>query len=128
MDNTIYDKYDKESHRHYRNLGNGCREYAPDYVFSSGYNTPEKPFVSMEKARKTGKYCPFKNGIITECFTDCIFYDHNSCAFALDGKKPDKETRGENCPVIKRLCNEECAFYKNGCGLLKIVDTIKERT
>lgn len=112
-----------ENGRYYRMIGN-CKEYAPEMVFAHAKQDPAaiKAEIAKENAKKTGKYCPFKSGLSTECLRDCPLYGANACILAMQGKAPAKETKGANCPLYKKKCGEDCAFYGKGCGLHKIVN------
>lgn len=116
---------DKNGKR-FRKVGN-CIEYEMEYTFPRIKKDPEKESQALKEANErearlhTSKTCPFKDGLNTECLTDCALYGKTACALTMKETPPDKDTSGGNCPIYRRQCNEKCALYFNGCGLINIV-------
>lgn len=111
-----------EDGRKYRLFGSS-KEYAPEYVFSSGYyekehETPKAP--QTQETLYTGKQCPVKKGTHRECVKDCPLYGVTACIMTAPVEVPEKDTKGGYCPIRGRNCGEECALYIKGCGLRKI--------
>lgn len=119
-----------ENGRYYRQIGN-CKEYAPEFTFAHVTRDKEREdrerleAQAREAKRHTGKECPFKNGLNAECLTECPLYGKTACALSMAEEPPGTETKGGNCPIYRKQCNERCALYSNGCGLVKIVKGLK---
>lgn len=115
-----------ESGRRFRRLGK-CIEYASEFAFPQDRKDKIKEqaermkAVEQEKARHTGKDCPFKDGLNTECLTDCALYGNAACVLTMKDPPPDNDTSGKTCPIYRKICSEKCALYFNGCGLINIV-------
>lgn len=128
MDNNEW-KID-ENGRRYRMVGKGCKEYEMEFSFVHSSKEDENrhrlEWEAQEAKRHTGKECPLKEGLTTECLTDCALYGNTACALLMAEVPPNKDTRGKDCPIYyKHKCNEKCAFYFNGCGLVNIVKGLK---
>lgn len=123
--------------RRYRIVGGGVKEYEM-MVIIDGIEIPQSQVEDYHRRKKeaeqalkeanerearlhTSKTCPFKDGLNTECLTDCALYGKTACALTMKETPPDKDTSGGNCPIYRRQCNEKCALYFNGCGLINIV-------
>ena len=111
-----------EQGRKYRHIGN-IKEYAQERHFANSCagQALERKAREAEQAKLTGKSCPFKGAAFSKCLTDCALYGKTACALTMKETPPDKDTSGGNCPIYRRQCNEKCALYFNGCGLIKIV-------
>lgn len=118
------DKYGKR----FRKVGN-CIEHEMEFSFPQTKKDPEKARRELQKAqereakRHTGKDCPFKNGINTECIKACALYGNTVCTLTAKETPPDNKTSGKDCPlnVYSKKCNEKCALYFNGCGIINII-------
>lgn len=120
------DKYGKR----FRKVGNVI-EYELEYIHPRIPRNPEreaelrKQESEREAKRHTGHFCPFKDGLNTGCLTDCALYGKTACALSMKEEPPTKDTKEKNCPIYKKKCNETCALYFNGCGLVSIVKGLK---
>ena len=91
------------------------------------YNRRKREAAERQKPKEqpvyfTDKICPFKiskNSMRTACNRACAFFD-NGCILAKTDKKPQRETKGDYCPIT-RTCKESCALYQNGCTLTNII-------
>ena len=63
---------------------------------------------------KTGKNCPFREGIDTSCAREECALFLEGCVLSRIGGTPEIDTRGKTCPL---KCRSDCALYKNGCSL-----------
>lgn len=85
----------------------------------------EKHAAATAPARRS---CPFLDGLNTDCMRDnCAFYVAGSCTFARIAERPATDTQGKKCALNRynKLCNADCALYKNGCILTGLI--MKER-
>ena len=116
-----------ETGRYYRKVGQNCIEYAPEFSFPQVRTDKAKEEAERREAqerearRHTGKQCPFKNGLNTECLTECALYGNTACALSMKETPPGKDTKNTTCPIYGKPCGENCALYFNGCGLINIV-------
>ena len=131
MSNNNAGGWEVDKHgKRFRKVGN-IIEYEMEYTFPRIKKDPEKDAQALMEANEkykrlhTGKGCPFKDGLNTECLTECALYGNTACALAMKETPPDKGTSGKKCPIYKRDCNEDCALYFNGCGLISIVKGLK---
>lgn len=120
-----------ETGRRYRMIGKGCKEYEMEFSFAYSNIEDEKKRTqeraTLEAMRYTGKDCPLKEGLTTECLTDCALYGNTACALSMAEVPPNKDTRGKDCPIhYKHKCNERCALYSNGCGIVNIIKGLQE--
>jgi len=119
-----------ETGRRYRQYGN-CREYEPDFIFA--YQKTDKDKEEAKKAFEqeialhTGRKCPLRTGLDTECMKNCSLYGNDECVIASREATPGKDPRGKYCPIFKGVCREDCALYKDGCSIRNLVNIIYER-
>lgn len=106
-------KYDADRGRYYRDFGNGCREWMPDYFFTgSANNTPR-----LQK--EVSRTCPIKTGMSNKCDGDeCSFFSAGLCSLAKVEHKPPRDTDELRCPLRSGRCRKDCALYLNGCLLV----------
>lgn len=104
-----YPLIDKHGKR-YREVGQGCIEYAPTIVTSAG-EVPAGTVIykkMQEEPPAQRKDCPFQGGLYPRCTEDCSFYANGKC-------KPGTATAGKRCPLPAHLtCGDTCAMYENG--------------
>ena len=120
-----------ENGRYYRMIGSHCKEYATEYTFAYPERNKEKEererkeALEQEAKKHTGRECPFKSGLNVECLTECALYGNAACILSMKEKPPCKDTIGGDCPIYRKKCNEKCALYINGCGLVNIIKGLK---
>ena len=77
--------------------------------------------------KKPDKNCPFKvakGGANVLCDENCSFYEDEACIITKTASQPKEDTKDKYCPIA-RVCNENCAMYKNGCMLMCIFKGMK---
>ncbi len=120
----------------FRDLGNGCREYAGQITTTRGTfdedRLPHKPatwhdFNSVQEIQRSkqagqtqGKICPLKasKGLLYGfCADTCTFYGIGGCALSGRATAAQGDTLGKDCPIVGK-CSRECALYHHdGCDL-----------
>ena len=119
-----------EHGQRFRKIGD-IIEYEMEFAFphvtrDEGKEAQERKEAQEKENRlHTGKDCPFMGGLNTECLTDCALYGKTACALAMKETPPNKDTSGRKCPIYGKKCNERCALYFNGCGLINIIKCLK---
>lgn len=113
-----------ENGRCYRMIGD-CKEYAPDMIYTGKADATAT--VKRKPELKTGKDCPFRSGLHTDCVKDCALYGNVACFLSVNETVYHRDTRGMSCPIYKRECNDRCGLYSDGCGIFRMINKLFER-
>lgn len=83
--------------------------------------------IEEAKNRPEPRNCPFArtNSLSTCTREKCSIFVDGKCSIAIIAdstqiKLDDAEPKKEKCPFTPYRCNEKCAIYNSGCGIVRI--------
>ena len=125
--------------RRYR-INSGIKEYEM-MIRRDGIEIPQSELETYNKQKRASeqareeaekkteaspprKYCPFLDGLTSDCERDRCALFINGCTLAkLSSRTPVKLTEGMRCPINRYhiKCRRDCALFKEtGCALTAI--------